>query len=264
MAAKYVCPNCDAVLRPKSEIPAGKQVRCPSCRNPFTPTPAEDDKAGTFSVAAAPPPPPRPVPGFDEDDETAYAVAALPEETEEEKKARKIRYGSLRKKFPKSKRGPAIAKVARISNYIIRLGVFACIAAVLFIIYSLWPLVFSAEPLGDDRVKERWLMIGLGVLGLVYGMVVTMGAAKMHDLESYTWAMVGIIMAIPLGLGIFALMVLRDETVQKGFLETAVMLGKAPPPDEDEEDEDDDEDDDDEDDDDDYDDEDDDDYDDDE
>ena len=76
-----------------------------------------------------------------------------------------------------------------------------------------------------------------------------LGASRMQNLESYTWAMTGAVLGIlPLLVGVFALIMLRNPKVLAGFMEVEGAMdaddkGKEDDEDEDDEGEEDDEDD---------------------
>ncbi len=236
MSVTYRCPECQSILRPKAPIPAGKKIKCPRCEAIFAPQPvttspqpaavnANTPQAGSAEeplkpdLAAAP----------QEDENTGYKLAEEPPETEEQKKAREVKYGSLRKKFDKNQRGPAIAKCVQPANWMLRMGLLLGVLSVLGFMWAIWPMIFNDEPLSPERMNEQTLYAGIAVGCLVWGMLVSLGSSKMHDLESYPWALVGSLLAVPLvGTGLWGLVTLRDKVVMAGFDETLVMHGLEP------------------------------------
>jgi hypothetical protein len=230
MSVKYVCPECEAVLRPSKPVPAGRKIRCPKCESIFAATPAgaapaeARDKPGkirlTFDDVAA---------ISDQDDEDTAEEGEIRgyrvesghslEEQDEEAKKQKVHYGDLRHKFEKRKRGPAMAKVVTPANILLWEGATLCLGGLGLVIYAIWPMVFNEEALSSQRQKEQFLLMGGGVLGFVYGALICVGASKMQYLESYNWAMAGAIMSTILGGGLIALKVLRDKEVLAGFAE---------------------------------------------
>lgn len=216
MAEKYPCPNCGAVLRPSKPVPAGKKLRCPKCESIFVPTAA---------TKAAPKPETIPLAKTDDDEEPdiAYGVTAETEEDKEKaKKAKKIvEYGELGDKFEKTMRGPAMAIVVKPTSMMIGEGALLCLWSIIFIVWQTWDLVFvpEDEPLKREFVVTQLLFAGLGVLKFVWGALICLGASKMQYLESYSWAMAGSILAVPVGGGIWGIITLRDPTVIAGFEE---------------------------------------------
>jgi len=239
---KYPCPACDAVLKREMPVPSGKKIRCPKCDFAFTAVNDEDDEpvkkkakpapkkeadAPKKKVKAAP------KPSDDEDDEEVggtYGLNTTEEEAEakdpKKKKKKDVEYGSLRDKYEKSKRGPAMAKTVKPSNLILLQGVINCITSLVTFVIGLWPFIFSAAtPRGGEATNQILIMVG-GVLGFGVGCLICYGASKMQDLESHQWAMVGSILAIisvlPTGLigGLMGIKVLKEEDVIEGFEET--------------------------------------------
>lgn len=229
MSVKYVCPECEAVLRPAKPVPAGRKIRCPRCEHIFAATPsgaapaAASEKPGKIRLSFDD------IPSLAEHDEEeaddgevrGYRVerAPDPDEEAEERKKQKVHYGDLRDKFEKKKRGPAMAKVVTPANILLWEGATLCIGGIGLVIYAIWPMVFNEEPLSSSRQKEQFLLMGGGVLAFIYGALICVGASKMQYLESYKWAMTGAIMSSILGGGLLALKVLRDKEVIAGFAE---------------------------------------------
>jgi len=217
---KYQCPDCEAVLRRAEAIPEGKKIRCPKCESVFPAKPmAEEDEAPkeepqAYAVAGAPAKP-KPPPMEEEEDSSPYAVI---KETGEEVKP-EIHLGSLRDRFAKSKIGPAMFKTVVPSNWLLRLGLFSCICAVFVFIYGVWPIIFcEANPLRPFIRPRVDIMIRACAM-FSFGAIMCMGASKMHDLTSYTWAIIGSVMAIliyvPLGVWLFLVFVLVSILAQQ-------------------------------------------------
>ncbi|VTS04538.1 zinc ribbon domain-containing protein [Tuwongella immobilis] len=226
MAIKVTCPECEAVLKLPDDLPVGKKIRCPECSAVFVPKLAGAAKPKAKPVAVPPPPPPPPPvnSGSDEDDLNPYGVETEQELTESEKKAKAIHFGELRDKYPKSKRGPAIAKLVKPANYLVGAGMLVGLAAVVGFIWMMFPLVFNeGKAVSDEKMKQQLLYMGGFVLVGGYGALICLGASKMQNLESYPWAMAGGVLATPLLVGLMAVIVLRDPEVRAGFQE-------APPP----------------------------------
>ena len=215
MAVKYICPECEAELRREQAVEPGKKIKCPKCGLTFAPKKGvevkDEEKKKKKAKAGAE--------GDDEEGGGTYGVVEE-HETEEDKERRQTHYGSLRDKFAKSKRGPAMAKLVQPSNLLLAEGVLICIAAVAGVMISVWPLIFTTEQVPGAYMRKRFLFMGLAILAFVYGACICNGASKMQSLESYTWAMVGSVMGvIPLLVGIWGIVLLRDEEVIAGFEE---------------------------------------------
>ena len=249
---KYQCPECEAVLRRAEAIPEGKKIRCPKCEAVFAAKALAEDEpepaAGPYALAGATAPP-KPKVAVDEDDDgTPYGVIK-----EDPNEARpEIHLGSLRDRFAKSKIGPAMFKTVIPSNWLLRLGLFSCVCAVLYFSYALFPVVFcEATPL-RPFIRPRLNMMIEATLMFSFGAIMCIGAARMHDLTSYPWAIIGSIMSLviyipvgimmalflliffgPVGLiaclldlalalvGLWCLIVLMQKDVREGFTERA-------------------------------------------
>ena len=221
MAVKYTCPDCKSVLRPTNPVAPGKKIKCPECEAIFVPVPAtkaekpapkKESKAAPKAASS----------DEDEDEGGIYGVAQeSTEKTEEQKKG--LHFGSLRDKYAKSKRGPAMAMCVQPANTMMLMGAILCILMVVFCIWAIFPMVFTEKALPSDRMKEQIIYLVCGICGFVYGGLVCNGASKMQALESYSWAMVGSVMAIPLLLvGMWGIVTLRNEEVIAGFEEKPV------------------------------------------
>ncbi len=248
---KYQCPECEAVLRRAEAIPEGKKIRCPKCEAVFPAralTEDEPEPAAAYAVAGSSPPPKPKPPVDDDDDGTPYGVIK-----EDPNEARpEVHLGSLRDRFAKSKVGPAMFKTVIPSNWLLRLGLFSCVCAVFWFAYALFPIVFcEATPL-RPFIRPQVDMMMRATLMFSFGAIMCIGAAKMHDLTSYAWAIVGSIMSLviyipvgimmafllllffgPIGLvaclldlglalvGLWCLIVLMQKDVREGFKERA-------------------------------------------
>ncbi|QDU22680.1 zinc ribbon domain-containing protein [Urbifossiella limnaea] len=200
----------------------------------------------------AKPPPPAPAsakPKVDEDDDEdaesikrGYGVA---QETDEEKmkaEQAKVKFGEVQDKYKKSAKGPAVGLMVMPANLMTGAGLIAAAAGLVFFVIGMWPLVFSDAPVGDEEFDDSILTMFLGFMVFLWGAFICFGASQMSDLGNYAFATAGAVMAIPLLVGIYGVVMLQDAKVKEGFAET-----EGGP--EDEEESDDDEDDDDEDDD---------------
>jgi hypothetical protein len=251
---KYQCPECEAVLRRAEAIPAGKKIRCPKCEAVFPARampeddPAKEPAAEGYALAghkAAPKPAP-----VEDDEENSNPYAVIKESGDEVKP--EIHLGSLRDKFAKSKIGPAMFRTVIPSNWLLRLGLFSCVAAVFYFIYGMWPIIFcEANPI-RPFIRPRVDMMLQATAIFTFGAIMCVGAARMHDLTNYSLAIIGSVMALliyvpqgilvaismlimfgPLGLlvaalvtalslvGLWCLIVLMNKAVREGFKERA-------------------------------------------
>jgi hypothetical protein len=198
---KYQCPDCHTVLRRAEAIPAGKKIRCPKCEAVFPaqamaeePEPAKESAAG-YAVAAPAPPPPKPAPTYEDEDSNPYSVV---KESGEEIKP-EIHLGSLRDRFAKSTIGPAMFKTVVPSNWMLRGGLFTCAVATFFFIYGVFPVIFCEANPSRPFIRPRVEIMLKASLLFSFGTIMCMGAAKLHDLTSFAWSIIGPIMALPSG-----------------------------------------------------------------
>ena len=156
----------------------------------------------------------------DDDDATPYGVT---EESEEEKRLaekNKPKFGDVADKNKRSARGPAQALLVLPTNLLIAEGALTGIVGTMAIIVGLWPLVFTDAPPSDEEIAEQLVIVFGGLVALVWGSLICLGASKMQALESYAWALAGSVLGIvPLLAGVFALVTLRDPRVIAGFEE---------------------------------------------
>lgn len=238
------CPECDAELKSKTRPPEGKKIRCKECQTAFVPKVREVADA---PAAKAPEPVAATKPADDEDEENVNPYGVVNEvDTEEQKAAKKkVRFDGVDDKKKRSARGPAMSLLVMPANLLVASGGLTFILGLGTIIWGLWPLVFTDVSPSDDDYADQIPLSLFGVMVATWGAMICLGASRMQNLESYTWAMTGAVLGIlPLPVGIFALIMLRNPKVLAGFQEV-----EGASDDEEEKDEDDDEDDDDEDDD---------------
>lgn len=291
---RYQCPECESVLKRAEAVPAGKRLKCPKCAHVFEPKALPDEekkvekKEETFALATEPvvekpKPAPKPSPVF-EDEDGPIGLAPMSEDSPEKKKidaekkrvedeeedegkggygviaekkeeeAPEIQYGSLRDKFAKSKVGPAMFKTVGPSNWLLRLGLFSSVSAILKAFFDIFPLIFcEAAPIRPFlRPQVTLLLYDLVVFSL--GAVMCVGASRMHDLRSFPMAVIGaslsIVIYVPMAIfngiqlvmmygvlgimpavlngsicfvGIWCLIVLFKPEVREGFHERATV-----------------------------------------
>jgi DNA-directed RNA polymerase subunit M/transcription elongation factor TFIIS len=223
---KYQCPECEAVMKRALRVEEGKKIRCPKCETIFKAVPLSDSNAD--SKKARVPDKKATVPTDDEEEGGSYGVVEEQVDTVVEARKKEVTFGSLRDKYPKSKRGPAMAKTVTPSNCILFCGALTGIAAIIYICWGLWPFIFSEQAPTGRAATIRISLVVSGVLLFVIAALICHGGSKLHTLESYNWAMAGSILCIlfgvgPFGLaaGIYGIVTLRDEEVLAGFEETA-------------------------------------------
>lgn len=161
--------------------------------------------------------------GRDQGDEEGYGVVQE-RDTEEEIKRRKVNFTeNIRDKYPKSNRGPAIAKCVKPANMLILLAMIVGLGAIVFAIYSIFPLVFNEGiPVTPEKARSCYINLAMAVGIFLYACLVSLGASKMQNLDSYAWAMTGAVLGSFLLLGLPAVITLRDPVVRKGFAEPPV------------------------------------------
>lgn len=213
--AKYQCPECEAILKRDGDL-TGKKLRCPKCETVFKAKPMrEEGDAAKKPVAAK-----KKAVDDDDDEASGGTYGVIKEEVEEpkeekgkgkKKKEKEVHYGTLRDKFEKSKRGPAMSRLVKPSNWLMMEGILVCLCSLIMFMWSLWPFIFSEDSLGRDRVKEQVLFALLAVVGFVLGGFMCFAASSMHELKYYqmVWAgcivgaippLAGLIMTIVFGL----------------------------------------------------------------
>lgn len=223
---RYQCPECDAVLKREQPIPAGKKIKCPKCEYIFAAQPLDEARAEKQPVKAAKKAAPAAAKGkskVDEDDDSPYMVTEKDDDSEKPE----LYFGSLRDKYVKSKRGPAMALTTTPSNVLIAEGILTCFGGLAYLLIAIFPLVFSKEDLTEKVVREQVLKIVIAIGIFLWGAMICYGASKLQNLDSYRWAMVGACMGIvPLLGGIFAIIIMRKEEVIAGFEETVELKKK--------------------------------------
>ncbi|WP_020472105.1 hypothetical protein [Zavarzinella formosa] len=228
---RYQCPECEAILKRAEAVPAGKKLKCPKCAFVFAPKALpEEPKEETIGLAGEPPPPP-PKPAAKkvvyEDEDGPIGLAADPvddkpkaptaaqkkeekaaEEEEDskgqygvltekkEEAAPEINFGSLRDKFAKSKVGPAMYLTVNASNWLLRLGIFSCICAIAKAFFDIFPLIFCEVSPIRPFIRPQITLLIFDFIVFCLGGVMCAGASRLHDLRSFTMAMIGSIMAI--------------------------------------------------------------------
>ncbi len=220
------CPECDAELKAKSRPPEGKKIRCKECQTAFVPKVKEVKDAPAPAPAPAPAKPAEPAaatkPADDGEDGDLNPYGLVTEvDTEEQKEAKKkVRFDGVDDKKKRSARGPAMSLLVMPANLLVASGVLTFVIGLFVIIYGAFPLVFSEVSPSDDDYADQIPWMLFGVIIAIWAALVLLGASRMQNLESYTWAMTGAVLGIPLALtGIFAIISLRNPKVLAGFME---------------------------------------------
>jgi DNA-directed RNA polymerase subunit RPC12/RpoP len=212
---KYQCPECEAILRRETAVPEGKKIKCPKCESLFKPKPMQDADDEREQVKKKAKAVPKSAPTDDQDDEEGGAYDVVGEKDEPKKKD--VHYGSLRDKFKKSKRGPAMAKLCKLSNGMLLIGIVTGIVGLLGVMAGLWPFIFSQEmPRGSRRVFYI-LQILFSIFVFGYGACICYGGSKMHDLKSYGWSMAASFLTAICGIVILA------GTIYGGYVQFSGM-----------------------------------------
>jgi hypothetical protein len=262
------CPKCEAPFVPvpaEDEAPAPKAAAGAGTFK-FADDPADKKKpsAGAFNFsadpkkkaaakpeakkddgakpAAPPPAPPKPNPhaDLDEDQESIKKGYGIAEEADEERmkaEQAKVKFGQVEDKYKKSAKGPAVGLLVMPANLMTAAGLLAAAAGLVFFVIGMWPLVFNDAPPSDEEVEEAIMTMFMGFLVFGWGCFICFGASQMSELGSYMWAIAGAVMAVPLLVGIYGVIMLMDPKVKEGFAETT-----GGPEDDEDGDEDDDED----------------------
>jgi hypothetical protein len=240
-------------------------MKCPKCEHVFAPKAISEDKHAAPAKAkskAKPqkesskqkdPPKPAAVPAViaDDDDEDSSAYSVVKNEEEDE---RAVDYGSLRSKFAKSARGPAMAKAVAPSNKLLMEGLIASVGGVGGFMVGIWPFIFSDKA---PTFRDQAPIIFGGLVGAAIAFFMCYCVSRFHELTSYALAWtataLGLILALAgagglifymtrdlepaimpivgllaLGCLYFAywavkgMIVLKDPEVQEGFEEVAI------------------------------------------
>jgi len=91
---------------------------------------------------------------------------------------------------------------------------------VVYFVVSMWPLVFNDAPPGDEEVDEAIMTMFLGFLVFGWGCFICFGASQLSELGNYTFALAGAILAVPMLVGIYGIVMMMDPKVKEGFAET--------------------------------------------
>jgi predicted Zn finger-like uncharacterized protein len=233
------CPECDAELKSKSAPPEGRKIRCKECSHAFVPTNVKAAAAETVvenKPAAG---------GGEEEDTNPYGMVREEDTADQIEAKKKVRFDGVDDKKKRSARGPAMSLLVMPSNLLIASGGITFLIGLGLAIMGLWPLVFTDVEPSDDDLMENGVWIVFGLMTCVWGVFTCLGASRMQNLESYTWAMTGSVMGIlPLLAGIYGIIMLRNPRVVEGFMEVeGASDDEMEEDDEEDEDEDDDEDD---------------------
>ncbi len=256
---RYRCPECKTILKKEPAIPPGKKIKCPKCDKVFVAIPVEvedsepvkaksADAGDDFDTIKLAPLADSPQATASkekaqrvlDDEENEGGGMYLTKEEKEEKPNEDINYGSLRDKFKKSKKGPAMALTVRPSNALTFWGFLMAALGVGAVLVAFWPYIYSEKTLSKSEQTTQILIGATGFINILVGALVCWGASKLQNLESYPLAWAACVMGLP--VGIWGIMVLSNPDVKAGFLEVEDPDGEyenEDDEDEDDEDEDD-------------------------
>jgi phage FluMu protein Com len=234
---KYQCPDCEAVLRRAEAITPGKKIKCPKCQSVFAAKPLEDDEEEATAAKATatkggppkpPPPPPKSSKPAADEDEEGGTYGVFKEKADEEEKE-EMYFGSLRDRFAKSKVGPAMYITVVPSNWLLRLGLLTGVIAVAYFGFAVFPIVFCEATPSRPFIRPRVDMMLHATLMFIFSAVMCLGASAMHNLTSYTWAIIGAIMSLVIYIptGIMLAMVVLVVLGPAGMLLAALAVGMA-------------------------------------
>ncbi len=199
------CPVCAHIFAPVTAEeappppPEDDDIPIKLADEPEAPKPAPEPPKGKGKGKGGkgPPAPPDKKKKKDDDDEdTGPANYSIVEEKKDDDENKpEIHYGSLRDKFAKSKIGPAQFRTVRPSNWLLRLGLFSCVMGLLTIVISCWPIIFSMVTPSRVFIRSAMDYSLVGLMQFCCGAIICYGASKMHDLTSWTFSLVGSIVA---------------------------------------------------------------------
>jgi hypothetical protein len=232
MSISYTCPNpdCGVTLKTPTRVAVGKSVKCPKCGRSFV---AEKDGAAAHGgdnpskPAAAAAGGPGAYPRLVEEEESQESInrgyGVVKESAAEVKETKKNRpkFTEVQDKFKKSARGPAQGLLVMPSNLLVGAGLILAAASIVYFVIGMWPLVFNDAPPGEEELDEAVFGMLMGVLGFIWAAIICYGASQMQELGSYIFAWLGAIMAVPLLVGIFGVIMLLNPKVKAGFEEAA-------------------------------------------
>lgn len=195
---KYSCPLCGVTLKAANRVPAGKKIKCPKCFGLFAP---EGDEDEAQEEAPSKPPPQakaKAKPGKKEEDEeeTYKFVEDSEEEDEASRKKREEAISPIKDRLPKSARGPCLAICQKPSGQMLFTSSLTCASCIASIMVEIWPMVFTKVGLSALDIAEHFTLIGFAVAAFIWNGAIAVGAVKMQNVFSYTWAMIAAIMMV--------------------------------------------------------------------
>lgn len=219
----YQCPECEALLRRENAVEKGKKIKCPKCEMIFVAKALPEEDEVEEEVPKKKAEKRKPVPakktgksveakqtGTDDDEEEGGSYSVVEEKTDGGGDSRKkdLYFGSLRDKFAKSKRGPAMAEVVFASNFLMAEGMILCILALIGFSASIWPFIFSDQPPARTKaINLIWAAVLNGV-AFAQGGFICYAASCMHELRYYALVWAGVIMGAFPAIGGILVMIL--------------------------------------------------------
>jgi hypothetical protein len=195
------------ILKRDVAIAAGKKIKCPKCELIFSAKPmleTEEDKKKEKEEETKKPQPAQATDTDEDEEETggSYTLKDEAPQNEEQIKAKKesLYFGSLRDKFAKSKRGPAMARVVGYSNGMLFIGGLVIVLCIVGFFVGLWPFVFSDNTPQGAKAREKIFIMVSCIVMIAIGVFACYGGSKLHTLESWGWALAGGILTAVIGL----------------------------------------------------------------
>jgi hypothetical protein len=102
-------------------------------------------------------------------------------------------------------------------NLLTAAGLILRVISLVIFVMGMWPLVFAPFPPPPGLVVDALFEMALGLLVSGWGAAICYGASQMQALASYKWAMAGSILAIPVLVGIYGVVMLQDPDVIDAF-----------------------------------------------
>jgi predicted Zn finger-like uncharacterized protein len=253
---KVKCPKCATVFPVAAKEQAAAPAKPKAAAGKVPAAGAKSPKTSAPPKKAAPPKPLPKAREEEDDDGKAYIFQTNPRAEEEEEDKEELQV--VPPAIPPDPRRVAAAIVTVPAKWLLASGLVSCVAGLIAILLGLFPLLFSEhlvkiEDAAKDEqgkpVDKEWkdlteeqkaqvreaekeprlldfVKIGVGILFMIYGGFICVGAFKMQFMESYAWSMAGSIMAMIPGLdvwlftlpmGYWCLNTLRKPVVKEGF-----------------------------------------------
>jgi hypothetical protein len=211
MSIEFRCSGCGKLLRVGDDA-AGRQMQCPAC-NQIGTVPVGSAQAGAGQNQFQPT-----EQAFPQQEQNPFQSPTQPGGPSPEF-LQGSEYAAGRVA------GPAIGLIVAAS---VSLAFFACLTAiyVLVLVMVSSGRNFGNQPADPSVGLGAVIMIIIGVIGVIRGILLIVGAVKLKKLDSYGFAMTAAILAVipccscfpvEIPFGIWALVVLNDPAVRAAF-----------------------------------------------